>query len=578
MALSNGERQSPRKLDLIAGFWQRLPAFVLDAGVIGVPTLLVGLVFFQTAFRLGEAGRVFGFVVALLYFGLLDSRLGGGQTLGKRLLGIRVIDRQGRLLSPLRSVARFLIIAIPYFLLRLWLAPAVSVTLLEATGFFAYGALGAALYLFFFNLGTGQSLHDLAVRSFVVQDPPMPVPSSVVTAPVHLVVACFCFVPLAIFVLDAIIWQTPRALPSADAMKKLAQATGRQDAYDLEETVTRQLGIPSVAVGTGKTTITWAGSAPLTTTTLYVTTRPDIWVEDPERLVPAIAAVILERRPDLLGQQELSVEIDRYFDLGIAWWTDRRRESRDTAAWREKLGTLAENEDAPAGIGGTPTDTAGGPAKDAPRRRCTDPIPRLTLERCTILIESGRETPADLAVDFFERGNAHAGAEDYARAIADYDQALRRNPDDVRALCNMGTAYTFERDFDHAFEAYDHAIRLDPADATTLFDRGQAYLRKGDYDRAAADFGAAIRLKPDELLAFINRGAAYLELRDYAASLADFEAALKLSRRASAFYGRGLARQGLGDSDGASDDLATARQLDPLVAKQFESLGLTPSP
>src|SRR5258708_30891020 len=93
-------------MTLIAGFWGRVAAFVIDCLILSVPTLLLGLALFRWAAGLGPAGRLIGFVVALLYFGVLNSRFGGGQTLGKRLLGIRVADRAGAPLSPMRSFLR----------------------------------------------------------------------------------------------------------------------------------------------------------------------------------------------------------------------------------------------------------------------------------------------------------------------------------------------------------------------------------------------------------------------------------------------------------------------------------------
>jgi uncharacterized RDD family membrane protein YckC len=79
----------------IAGFWRRLAAFGIDWLVLAVPTLLLGLALFQRAAGIGQAGRLVGFVLALLYFSLLNSRLIGGQTIGKRLLGIQVVSLSG---------------------------------------------------------------------------------------------------------------------------------------------------------------------------------------------------------------------------------------------------------------------------------------------------------------------------------------------------------------------------------------------------------------------------------------------------------------------------------------------------
>ena len=73
---------------LIAGFWRRLAAFLIDGIILSVPTMLVGLAFFQWAVSLGQAGRLVGFIVALLYFGVLNSM--------KALLGSNMV-------SPLTS-------------------------------------------------------------------------------------------------------------------------------------------------------------------------------------------------------------------------------------------------------------------------------------------------------------------------------------------------------------------------------------------------------------------------------------------------------------------------------------------
>src|ERR1700728_3900 len=85
MAVKPAEEQSPaaNPRSSIAGFWRRLAAFLVDCLILAVPALLIGLMLFRWTAGLGQAGRLLGFPVTLLYFGLLDSRLGGGQTIGK---------------------------------------------------------------------------------------------------------------------------------------------------------------------------------------------------------------------------------------------------------------------------------------------------------------------------------------------------------------------------------------------------------------------------------------------------------------------------------------------------------------
>jgi hypothetical protein len=42
--------------------------------------------FFQQFVELGGWGRAIGFPIAAIYFVILNSRIGGGQTIGKRIL------------------------------------------------------------------------------------------------------------------------------------------------------------------------------------------------------------------------------------------------------------------------------------------------------------------------------------------------------------------------------------------------------------------------------------------------------------------------------------------------------------
>jgi uncharacterized RDD family membrane protein YckC len=319
----------------IAGFWRRLTAFGIDWLILGLPALLLGLALFRWVASLGQAGRLIGFVVALLYFGLLNSRLGGGQTVGKRLLGIRVIDQAGNELSPARSISRFLVIAIPIFLNGLWMdvdyasLGAPEYVLGALLIFAVFGGLGAIIYLFVFNRRTRQSLHDLAVGSFVVRGPPAPVPIGVSIARLHLIVISG-WLGLVLILPPIGIWAV-RQSSLTESLKPLSE---------LQAAIKMQLGLRQVRVTMGNTTFaaaeTQAGfSKP--TSFLQVDVQPDAPQEDLDALVPVIAGAVLDLHPDLLGQRLLIVQVQRAFDLGIVRWSQGRREALDAAAWREKL-------------------------------------------------------------------------------------------------------------------------------------------------------------------------------------------------------------------------------------------------
>jgi tetratricopeptide (TPR) repeat protein len=130
----------------------------------------------------------------------------------------------------------------------------------------------------------------------------------------------------------------------------------------------------------------------------------------------------------------------------------------------------------------------------------------------------------------------------YDRAIADFTQAIRLNPDYAKAYLERGNAYDGKGDYDRAIADYTQAIRLDPDDAEAYNDRGIAYRNKGDYDRAIADFTQAIRLDPDYALAYNNQGLAYYNKGDYDRAIADFTQRIRLNPNDAVTYNnRGIA-------------------------------------
>ena len=103
----------------------------------------------------------------MLYFGILNSQLGGGQTLGKRILRIKVVGRDDQTIRIDRSCLRYIVFNLPWALQMVPVnQPPILLILLFAALY--YGVMTSIIYLILFNRKTRQSLHDLVANTLVV--------------------------------------------------------------------------------------------------------------------------------------------------------------------------------------------------------------------------------------------------------------------------------------------------------------------------------------------------------------------------------------------------------------------------
>ena len=153
----------------ISGFWRRVGALFIDTLILGLIGVLLGLFLEDWLVSLGNWGRLIGFSIALVYFGILNSRIGLGQTLGKRILKIRVVNNNNDPISLGRSLTRYVVLGTPLILNGLSLpSSAMSTWFLYPLFLVSFCGIFATGYLYIFNRRTRQSLHDLVVGTYVV--------------------------------------------------------------------------------------------------------------------------------------------------------------------------------------------------------------------------------------------------------------------------------------------------------------------------------------------------------------------------------------------------------------------------
>jgi tetratricopeptide (TPR) repeat protein len=244
---------------------------------------------------------------------------------------------------------------------------------------------------------------------------------------------------------------------------------------------------------------------------------------------------------------------------------------------------------------------------------CIESDPDRTIQACTSVIEAGTKTGGELEAAYSFRADNLRRKGSYDLAIKDYSQVIAMNPNEPTTYNNRGLTYHDIGDIDLAIKDFDKAITLNPKLEFPYNSRGNAYSSKGNFDRAVKDFDRASVLKPEAAYAhsqrcwlrailgsdlntarkacntalklekgnpnFLDsRGLVGLKQKQYQKAWADYNAAVKAKPDGAAhyLYGRGVAALRLGRTEEGKADLAKALQLDPKIAKTYESYGVTP--
>jgi RDD family len=243
-----------------------------------------------------------GFFLALPYFAILNSRVGNGQTLGKRWMHLQVVDRDGTPVSLWRSSCRYFVLSVPYFLDDLTL-PVTRVPWIVSSllGLVVFVVGGATLYLVLFNRRTRQGVHDLAGRTYVADAYEI---GSLQLQPVwkmHFVILGILLLALCLGT-GVLGDKLANWAPFPQMLEDVRLVEGMQDVQSAGE----QERVSSGWSGENKrktlvVTVSWSG-------------QPD----GREVFADQVARVILQHNPKVKEHDSLRIVLIRGFDLGIA--------------------------------------------------------------------------------------------------------------------------------------------------------------------------------------------------------------------------------------------------------------------
>lgn len=322
------ERIEEKPVRIISGFWRRLFALIIDGTILGIFGLILGTIFFDYFAELGGWGRLFGFIIALSYFGLLNSSISNGQTIGKRIFKIKVVDKDATTISPVRSIVRFLILGPPYFLNGALIPPNILINsfvslLLGLVVFFIGGSI---IYLYIFNRNTRQSLHDLVAGTYVIRSSHAQKFSFSPLWKGHLAVVSLIFVTVVVLITDVI--------------PKLSHKEPFSELLAVQQSIQRSGLVHIATVTAGKsfgTNVTTEGKDKWETTYFSINAVLKKRPTDYDETINTIASIILDSYPQIMEKEALLITVTYGYDIGIsrAWKSQRRQHS--PKEWKELL-------------------------------------------------------------------------------------------------------------------------------------------------------------------------------------------------------------------------------------------------
>jgi len=154
----------------------------------------------------------------------------------------------------------------------------------------------------------------------------------------------------------------------------------------------------------------------------------------------------------------------------------------------------------------------------------------------------------DFYGNYAKRAHNYNGMKQYDMAIADCDQAIRLYPDSFYGYLYRAEAHFRKERTRQAFADINRAIQLNLDNRGRYASysyglRAEIYLEEGDFSNAITDYSQYIQLLPDDPACYLQRGYCYLQVGDYDKAAADIDMVLKLDPgNESALYARGLIR------------------------------------
>ena len=110
----------------------------------------------------------------------------------------------------------------------------------------------------------------------------------------------------------------------------------------------------------------------------------------------------------------------------------------------------------------------------------------------------------------FEEARSLRSRGEYEKAIEFYQEILKEDPENSRAIRELAQVYSWNKDYDKSIQHYDKLLSKNPKDYDALLGKAQVLSWKGEYNKAENLYTMVIEAVPDYLDAYLGLTNVYL--------------------------------------------------------------------
>ncbi len=213
--------------------------------------------------------------------------------------------------------------------------------------------------------------------------------------------------------------------------------------------------------------------------------------------------------------------------------------------------------------------------READSALCDDPAknPDEAIKACTRLLAAARGGAGSVGM-YVNRGVGWYWRQAFDSAIADFNEALRRDPNNAAAYHNRGRAWLSKMDFDRAIADFSQTIDLDPKDLDAYADRALSLYNKSEYSRAISDLDHVVQANPGSSRAHLVRALCLEALYQFDRALPDLDEVIRLEPdKTEGYEYRAHVFRQKGDFDRAMADLDAMISREPKNWRGYSARG-----